>query len=235
MRLEISAVLFDLDNTLFDHEGSARSGLAAFLRHLGSEQTDELARAWFEIEQACYDRFLSRELSFQEQRRERLRQVLPLAGFPVPTTDSGLDEMFTEYVQSYEGAWRAFPDAVPALRRLREIGMIIGIITNGNHHQQTGKISRIGVDRLVHRIYSSELMGHAKPAPEAFPVPCQEMQLSPGRTLYVGDNFRVDVDGARNAGLRAVHLDREKPAGPRTVRSLADLVPLLEGGPHLAC
>lgn len=235
MRLEISAVLFDLDNTLLDHEGSARAGLAAFLRHLGSEQTDELVRAWFEIEQAGYNRFLARELSFQEQRRERLRQFLPLTGFPVPTKDSGLDELFTEYVQSYEGSWTAFPDALPALTGLREIGMTIGIITNGNQHQQAGKISRMGLDPLVHRIYSSELMGHAKPAPEAFLVPCEEMQLSPGRTLYVGDNFRVDVDGARNAGLRAVHLDREKPTGQGTVRSLSDLVPLLDGGPRLAC
>ncbi|WP_307048085.1 HAD family hydrolase [Arthrobacter oryzae] len=175
------------------------------------------------MEQVTYDRFLSRELSFQEHRRERLRQFLPRTAFPVPTTDSGLDELFRVYVKGYEAAWAAFPDAAPALRRLRENGMTIGIITNGSHHQQTGKIAGIGIEPLVDRIFSSELTGHAKPSPEAFLLPCGEMQLSPARTLYVGDNFRVDVEGARSAGLRAVHLDREGPAGPGTIRSLTEL------------
>ena len=78
--MEIRAVLFDLDNTLFDHAASARACLDAFLQHLGTASTDDLARAWLQLEQTIYDRFLADELSFQEQRRERLRQFLPLAG-----------------------------------------------------------------------------------------------------------------------------------------------------------
>ncbi|MGP5155134.1 hypothetical protein ACTXKA_17945, partial [Glutamicibacter ardleyensis] len=64
--MEIRAVLFDLDNTLFDHQTSARSGLKTFVRSFGVELTPELSRLWLEIEHATYDRYLSKELNFQE-------------------------------------------------------------------------------------------------------------------------------------------------------------------------
>lgn len=229
-RVEIRAVLLDLDNTLFDHRASARAGLDAFLDHLGTEQSDKLASSWFQIEQASYNRFLTRELSFQEQRRERLRQFLPLTGLPIPQTDTGLDQLFSIYLRNYEDAWTAFPDAAPALQRLKASGMMVGIITNGNHEQQTLKINRIGLEPLLDHVFSSELTGHAKPATEAFLLPCESMGLFPAQAVYVGDNYRVDIEGARNAGLHAIHLDRDAPARPGTVRSLEELVPPLAAG-----
>jgi len=225
--VKIRAVLFDLDNTLFDHPASARAGVEAFLHHLGTERSDQLTRWWFEIEEADYYRFLTKELSFQEQRRERLRHFLPLAGVSVPQTNTRLDELFATYLQNYEEAWTAFPDAAPALQSLRDMGMPVGVITNGNHDQQTSKIKRIGLEPLLDRIFSSELTNHAKPAQEAFMQPCRIMQVSPAETLYIGDNYRVDIEGARKAGLQAIHLDREGIRRPGTIQSLAELPPLL--------
>ncbi|WP_306900985.1 HAD family hydrolase [Arthrobacter sp. B1I2] len=228
--MKIRAVLFDLDNTLFDHPASARAGLDAFLQYLETERSDELTRWWFEIEEVNYNRFLTKELSFQEQRRERLRHFLPLAGLTVPQTNTRIDELFTTYLQNYEEAWTAFPDAAPALQGLRAIGMPVGVITNGNHDQQTSKINRIGLEPLLDRIFTSELTNHAKPAQEAFMEPCRSMNVSPAETLYVGDSYRVDIEGARNAGLQALHLNREGTRRQGTIQSLAELPPrLIEG------
>ncbi|NGN84804.1 HAD family hydrolase [Arthrobacter silviterrae] len=221
------AVLFDLDNTLFDHLTSARGGLDTFVRNFGVELTPELARSWTEIEQVNYDRFLSGELTFQQQRRERLRQFLPLSGIPNANDATVLDDMFDVYLRSYEHAWTAFPDAVPTLQRLRGSGTRVGVVTNGSHEQQAKKIHRIGIEPLLDLFCSSEQMGHAKPARSAFILPCEKMGLSPSHVLYVGDNFRVDIEGARTAGLQAIHLDREGADQPKTLRSLTDLIPLL--------
>ena len=220
----IQAVLFDLDNTLFDHQASGRAGLKAFLRHLQATPSADLASSWFEIEQLSYDRFLSKEISFQEQRRERLRQFLPMIGLTDPVEESQLDDLFVTYLQNYERAWTAFRDAEPALQELRASGITVGVITNGNHHQQTSKIERIGLGRLMDGVFSSELTGYAKPAPEAFLIPCESMGISPAETLYVGDNYATDVAGARNAGLQALHLDRLERRRQGTIHSLADLV-----------
>jgi putative hydrolase of the HAD superfamily len=227
--VEIRAVLFDLDNTLFDHHASARDGLGAFLRCLGVEPTSALEQSWFEIEQACYDRFLSGELSFQEQRRERLRQFLRFAGHAHGDSDTDLDEIFAHYLRNYENAWSAFPDAAPTLRRLRDHGLRVGVITNGNHKQQSMKTARLGLEPLLDVFFSSEQMGHAKPDKSAFTLPCESLQLPPRQVLYVGDNFHVDVEGARSAGLQAIHLDRNGTEGPGTLRCLTQLIRMLQG------
>ncbi|TNB69585.1 HAD family hydrolase [Arthrobacter sp. BB-1] len=130
--MEIRAVLFDLDNTLFDHPASATAGVAGFLKHLGAEFSEELRFSWFEIEQACYDQFLRKEISFDEQRRERLRRFLPFARVTVPESEGMLDELFLAYLSSYENGWTAFPDAVPVLRGLRKDRMPVSVLTNGN-------------------------------------------------------------------------------------------------------
>ncbi|MGP5027041.1 HAD family hydrolase [Glutamicibacter ardleyensis] len=225
--MEIRAVLFDLDNTLFDHQTSARSGLKTFVRSFGVELTPELSRLWLEIEHATYDRYLSKELNFQEQRRERLRQFLPVVGHSGRFETLELDEMFAIYLRSYENSWTAFPDAVPTLQLLKSIGKTVGIITNGNHEQQAKKISRIGISPLLDLFFTSEQMGHAKPTRSAFILPCEKTGFSPSQVLYVGDNFHVDIEGARAAGLQAMHLDREGAEQPMTLRHLTDLVPLL--------
>ena len=227
--VQAQAVLFDLDNTLFDHQSSARAGLAGFLRHLGTEPTGELEQSWFGIEQLNYDRFLPNELFFHEQRRERLRQFLPLAGMNSPRTNTQLDELFAAYLRNYEQAWTAFPDAAFALLRLRADGMPVGVITNGNHSQQTSKIKKIGLEPLLDSVFSSELMGHAKPDAKAFLLPCMSMDVSPAETLYVGDNYLTDVAGARNAGLQAIHLDRDGAGIRESIHSLAELIA------HRAC
>lgn len=201
--------------------------MGAFLEHLGAECSQQLTRAWSRIEQANYDRFLAKELSFEEQRRERLREFLPLVGAAVPRTNGELDELFARYLQSYEEAWTAFPDAITTVRYVRAMGLPIAVVTNGNHNQQSLKISRIGLEGLLDGIFSSELMNHAKPEPEAFTTPCQILDVPPSVALYVGDNYTVDVEGARNAGLQALHLDREGPKRERTIQSLAELPSLL--------
>ncbi|WP_410468587.1 HAD family hydrolase [Arthrobacter sp. A2-55] len=65
-------------------------------------------------------------------------------------------------------AWTSFPDAAPTLRRLRDLGLRVGVITNGNHEHQSMKIARLGLEPLPDVFFSSEQMGHAKPDKSAF-------------------------------------------------------------------
>jgi len=226
-RVRIQAVLFDLDNTLFDHYTSARAGLNGFLRHLNQEPSRELERSWFEIEQLNYVRFLAKEIPFQEQRRERLRQFLPLVGTVPPGTDTQLDEMFAAYLRNYEQAWVAFQDSAPTLQALTALNLRAAVVTNGNQDQQASKIRRIGLEPFLDEVFSSEMTGHPKPDPEAFLVPCRRMGVSPAEALYIGDNYVVDVAGAQGAGLQSRHLDRNGTGPSASLRSLADLVTML--------
>lgn len=208
------AVCFDLDDTLFDHRGAARAGVRRFLGDLNVEVTDSVLGAWFRAEDTQYERWRSGAISFPEQRRERLRIVLPPLGVTLPADDAGLDALFDDYLAGYRHAWRVFPDVVPLLRTLRERGYRIGLLTNGSEAQQLEKLARTGLDAAFDAVCISEQIGVQKPDPRAFTLLAERLGVDPQACVFVGDDPDKDVRGARRAGMRAVLVDRADPAAP---------------------
>lgn len=219
-RPRIQLVLFDLDNTLFDHHGSAAKALDAFLGGLGITVTEQLRRHWFDLENTVYQSYVDGEVSFTEQRRIRLHRFMPLAGSAAPEEPAELDALFAWYLIEYERAWRAFSDVMPALSRLRDQGLRTAILTNGEHEQQTAKVQRILLGPLVEQTFSSGRLGYAKPDSRAFWSACEAMHVDAASTLYVGDNYEADYLGAKDAGLQALHLDRGREENQWRISSL---------------
>lgn len=214
----MKAIIFDLDNTLFDHSGCAELALRSWVIGLGLTPTEEVVARWFAIEDDCFGRFLSGELTHQGQRRCRLRAFLPVLERPVPEADAELDEIFEGYLTEYRNNWVAYPDARPALEVARSNGWRIGVLTNGNERQQNAKLAIIGLADLIDVVCTSEALGVSKPDPLTYHRTCEALGVDPADTLMIGDNLEADVRGAQAAGLAARHLDRA--AG----QSLLDLI-----------
>ena len=227
----LTAVLLDLDGTLFDHATAALQGQRAWFDALGRRSTPALEAAWTVAEQRHFRSWREGEISFDEQRRRRLREVLPLLGLPVGD-DSELDLLFAQgYLRAYRDAWCAFDDVEPALRAIHAAGLRTAVLTNGTREQQNAKIDALGLTGRLGPVVTSEELGVAKPRPEAFLRVCDRLGVRPHDTLYVGDDHAVDVLAARAAGLRAVHLDRTG-AGPSC--ETARMGSLRELAAHLA-
>jgi putative hydrolase of the HAD superfamily len=204
----VKAVIFDLDNTLFDHTASVITALHGWVPELGGTLSDELLAQWFEIEDRNFNQWLAGVLTHQGQRRGRLREFLPLMDHPVPSTDAELDAIFAGFLSHYEASWSAFPDARPALEVARSNGWRIGVLTNGSTTQQNAKLAAIGLAGLVDVVCTSESLGVSKPDIAAYVKTCQALGAEPGDTVMIGDNLDLDVLAARKAGLSAHHLDR---------------------------
>ncbi|TCC59738.1 HAD family hydrolase [Kribbella pittospori] len=204
----MKAVIFDLDNTLFDHTRSATYAIRSWIPELGGTTTDELVAQWFVIEDRVYSQFMALEITHQEQRRGRLRDFLPLLDHPVPPADEELDELFTGYLHHYKSSWTAYPDARPALEVARSNGLRIGVLTNGSTKQQNAKIEAIGLADLIDVVCTTESLGISKPAPETYLRTCEALGVDPVETLMIGDNLELDVLAPRALGLTAHHLDR---------------------------
>lgn len=226
----LSAVVLDLDNTLFDHTASARAGVQQWLAGLGIEMTEAIAHAWFAAEEKHHLQWTRGLVGFAEHRRRRLRDVLPMAGLPVGD-DATLDATFADYLACYQSAWRGFDDAPDAVDALHARGLVTAVLTNGTQDQQVAKLKRIALLEAVGPLFTAEALGVAKPSPRAFALVCEALGVEAGRVLHVGDNHDLDVIAAREAGLRAVHLDRAG-AGPldeaERITTLADLAGYLD-------
>jgi len=208
------AICFDLDGTLFDHRGSARVGVTRFLQGFGVEVTEAAIGAWFTAEDEQFERWRSGVIGFQDQRRARLRTVLPQLGVAVPGDDTGLDAVFDDYLRAYREAWRLFPETLPLLHELRDLGHRLGLLTNGTETQQLDKLARTGLADAFDVVCISERIGFQKPDVRAFHALAAQLDVDPADCLFVGDDPERDVTGARAAGMRAVLVDHAQPEAP---------------------
>ncbi|MFJ5551621.1 HAD family hydrolase [Streptomyces sp. NPDC093225] len=234
----IEAVLWDIDDTLFDYTGADRAGLA---RHLADEgaagafgSPAEALALWRTITDRHWDRFAAGEVDFQGQRRDRVRDFL---GRP-ELTDPGADAWFDGYVAHYRAAWAVFPDVVPALDALTP-GYRHGVLSNSSLANQDVKLRELGLRGRFEVLLCAAELGVSKPDAGAFRAACEALGLAPGAVAYVGDRLDIDAQGARDAGLAGVWLDRcgaagalaegALPEGVHRIAGLAELPALLAG------
>lgn len=203
----VRAVIFDLDDTLFDHSGSVRTALANWLPQVPATDLPQLTRAWFDLEHVHYESWRAGHISFDEQRRRRVRDFWPHLGHQL-APDDDLDALFASYLIHYKDAWQAFDDARPALVELNRLGYLTAVLTNGATAQQNAKVDRTGLRAQLTAVITSEELGVAKPDPRSYLSTCEHLGVEPSRALHVGDRYDLDVLSARAAGLQAVHLDR---------------------------
>ncbi len=222
-------VIFDLDDTLFNHVGAARDAVAAWLLNRDVEPTEELIGVWFDAEARNIALWHRGELDWQGQRRARIAEMLDAIGARSSDSDS-LDRLFGDYLAHYEAGWSAFPDVEPMLEELEREQIRIAVLTNGADYQQRQKLAAIGLEHRVGPVYCSDVIGFAKPDVRAFRHVCEQLGTDPSVAVSVGDRYDLDVVAARDAGLSAVHLDRNETATGderHRIHTLSDLLPLL--------
>ncbi|MFE3631822.1 HAD family hydrolase [Streptomyces goshikiensis] len=211
--MPIRAVLWDIDDTLFDYTGADRAGLARHLEQEGIAErygspAEALAR-WRRITEVHWARFAVGEVTFDGQRRDRVRDFL---GAPLLTDDEA-EVWFGRYVAHYRAAWVVFPDVVPVLDALAA-GYRHGVLSNSSVANQDPKLRALGLRERFEVLVCAAELGISKPEARAFLAACEALGLPPHEVAYVGDQPEIDARGARDAGLTAFWLDREEGTGP---------------------
>jgi HAD superfamily hydrolase (TIGR01509 family) len=97
------------------------------------------------------------------------------------------------------------PSAALTLRELKR-QYRMAVISNADGHIDR-VLRQAGLDGFFETLVDSGCVGYEKPDPRIFCSALQQMQASPEQSLYVGDIYAIDYQGARNAGMQAVLLD----------------------------
>jgi putative hydrolase of the HAD superfamily len=224
-------ILFDIDGTLIDHDSAEAIAVAALRDRMGqTEDSVGFLRRWRSAFERHYNRYLAGELSIQEQRRERLREV-----FDPNLSDDAADRLIDSYINEYLAACELYSDVKPTLARMATYQM--GIVSNGERRQQQYKLEKTGIDRYFGPLILSAECGVAKPARGIFELACDSMGAPPSQAIYVGDRCDVDAEAARSVGMHGVWLDRfgvsDDSDSPMRINSLSILpvaIRLIEQG-----
>lgn len=121
-------------------------------------------------------------------------------------------------------AWQVYPDVVPVLRRLREDGVRLGVVSNWDSRLPR-LLDDLDLTDYFDVVGVSHLDGVEKPDPELFRRVLERMGAAPDQALHVGDVPALDLQGARAAGIDAVLIDRRGLLGD-SHPALSDLEPL---------
>lgn len=199
------ALLLDLDDTLID----TRQGTSLALRDFHGSHGDQIGISlekvvaiWEHSIKTHFPRYISGELSFQDQRRWRIRDIFarPEMG------EVEADTLFKAYLAHYAHHYILFDDVLSFLDGLN--GFPVAIVTNGAEEHQWVKVRATGLDARIKTIVISEAVGLRKPQKEIFEYAARELGVAPEACLMVGDNYDADCLGALGAGMAALRIDR---------------------------
>ena len=129
--------------------------------------------------------------------------------------DDCLEIIFKECFYEYGRGryWRIYDDVIPALNTLQEAFTLVVLSNWDLRLQQT--LWELKLDKYLKKIYISTQIGFAKPRERAFKHILKDMGTAAETVLHIGDSLEDDFLAAQTAGLKAIHLNRNKKGDRR--------------------
>lgn len=201
-------LLFDIDDTLINHtdaeKEAARLFGIEFHTMIPDYSDDTFVQLWQTTTQTHINSFLNGDITFQEQRRRRIREIF----HNTVMNNDKLDHIFSIYRILYEKSWKLFDDVVPFFTLYRDFEF--AILSDGSQEQQEMKLRHTHIHQFFKFIITAESEGLSKPDVRFFLRACERSGKPPSDIYYIGDNLIKDALGASNAGLHGVWLNRKR-------------------------
>ena len=193
---QFKAVLFDVDGTLYPQSFFIKTSIQFMLLH-------PLLSAAF--------RQLRRDVrAIGGVEDLHLAQVSLAAGYlriPAERAQELLEtHIYGTYMAMLSKA-KPYPQVPSLLAALKNAGLKMGVITD---YPVGDKLSALGFDQYWDVAISADELGHLKPEPDAFLLAAEKLKISPDNIIYVGNEYKYDIIGAKKAGMKAAYLSKHQ-------------------------
>ena len=158
------------------------------------------------------------------------RRIIEEMGGTGERLDACAQEIYSEWAACQH--FFLYDDVEPALRELSARGIRIGLISN-SHRCLTSFQQHFALHGLIAGAISSSEHGYLKPHPSIFESALQLVGVAAAESVMVGDSYQHDVEGARQAGMRGIlvqrssRLSRPVPSDVPVIRDLSELPSLI--------
>jgi putative hydrolase of the HAD superfamily len=222
------AVFFDLDDTLIAHTETPRASwqevFVLYSSRFDALLREKLLAAIFEYSQWFWSDQVRHKRGRQDLRSAR-REIVAGAFLAQKIDDPLLSVALADsFSIRREAAIGLFPHVIETLHCLRDQGLKLGLITNGESKGQRYKIDKFGLAPLFDVIQIEEEVGLGKPEPGVYELALRSFQLGPSDAWMVGDNLVWDIEAAQRTGLFAVWVDYDRQGLPADSRILPDRI-----------
>eukprot|EP01064_Diplonema_japonicum_P005920 TRINITY_DN1390_c0_g6_i1.p1 TRINITY_DN1390_c0_g6~~TRINITY_DN1390_c0_g6_i1.p1 ORF type:complete len:266 (+),score=67.39 TRINITY_DN1390_c0_g6_i1:33-800(+) len=243
---EIKHITMDISGTLINLNGEVGEVYCKIARNVAGGKwevpADEVLQAKF-IEAIVQTGFVKHPcfghaegMCARQWWEAVVRDAFTRCGWTFPT-EVDFQKTFMRIYQHYAtpAAFSVTDDVLPFLRWAQENNVSIGAVSNNTDRIVTDTLPMLGLHEYFSFFVTSHVLGHAKPSASIFAEGIKYAGVPAENILHIGDTFDNDYKGARDAGMKALHLDRsgnlpEDPeAHPFTVASLSQVVGKISG------
>ncbi|WP_232824195.1 MULTISPECIES: HAD family hydrolase [Paraliobacillus] len=217
-------LLFDVDDTLYDQlkpfEDAYQEVFGEFNFDLAIDILFVKSRYYSD---EVFDLVTNGEMDKKFMHVYRISKAFASMGIDISKKDALL---FQSTYQRNQAEIVIDPEMKKLLDHAVAKGITLGIITNGPAVHQANKVKQLQLTNWINEnnIFISGELGISKPDKAIFTYVENKMGISPEVTFYIGDSYRNDVVGAKEAGWNSIWVNRRKYEIPSGSKHLADYI-----------
>lgn len=206
------AMLLDLDDTIISFSAHAdacwRAASERFAAQVNGSVSPETLYTTIQESRRWFWSDPQRHLANRQHMRRAQRLVVAEALRRLGADDMDLATQIADtFTDSREEAVKPFPGAIDTLKRLREHGVRLALITNGAAEPQRAKIDRFDLAPYFHAILIEGECGYGKPDERIYCRALDLLDASSADAWMVGDNPEWEVAVPQRLGIYAVWHD----------------------------
>lgn len=198
---KFDAVLFDLDDTLFNStlmSSSARKNAIRAICEAGVELDENEA----------YTLLMKIVTEYGSNYNEHFNRFIEELGYEVHP--KLIAAAIVAYHQTKNSLLRPFPGVILTLLSLMK-SLKIGIISDGVKVKQWEKLTYLGIQHFFDAVIINDLPSRWKPSEIGFKEALSKLKLTdPTRIIYVGNKIETDIIGANKMGMVSILFDPMK-------------------------
>ncbi len=191
----LKAVLFDMDNTLFDFVAAKLEACREIISFIGTEKGDTA-----EEPSELFRYFLRGTYGFEDY--ENIRDYMQERNlFTIKGYRKCCEIYENEKLQNLE----LYPTVTDTLGKLKELGLKLVIITDADTHHALARLTRVGLLNYFDFVVAADMTGTKKPDPAHFLFALETLKIKPEETLVVGDSIKRDIVPAHKLGFKTAY------------------------------
>lgn len=208
---KIRAVIFDLYGTLIDIRTTEEKEeilyhLSLYLQYYGANMDEEKLRSALDLEKEQY--LKTKHERYPELDLEMVfKNILKKEGLDSPFLAESCCKIYRLLTRERFGL---FPDSLPVLKEMKREGHPLAVVSDAQKVFSLEEVKILGLDGFFNHIILSTHFGFKKPDPRLFSIACALLEVPPTETVYIGDNLKRDVKGAKRIGMQVILVDRNE-------------------------
>lgn len=184
----LRAIIFDMDNTLFDFVEAKLRACGAVVDLMGVGDGEELVRYFFSSGHGVED-------------WKNIADYMGKYGV-------GLD-LYEECCKVYDeiklSSINPYPGVRETLVELKDKGLMLAVVTDALNGNAMERLQKSGLLNYFDVIVTGDMTGKKKPEPDSIRLALNRLGVDAGEAILVGDSLKRDIEAGRKLGMKTIY------------------------------